>query len=198
MGLVVSGTTPLLLTMSFRVTTWNELREVKTTFAVHQEQVGVQITNLSASTSTLFSKQNSHIGNRLSEFLQNLEERPTPWNAVLDNYERRIKALEEKVCKCVETKPWTLGSGTQCDPLELVDEELKYTDEPVPLSPSSGYGTPDVGQPELIDERREGQEGLLVVVLSCCAQPSPNLSTQVRGYVARFVALANLLSLDSG
>ena len=73
-----------------------ELREVKAAFALHQEQVGVQVTNLSASTSTLFSEQNSHIGNRMSEFLQNLEERPTPWNAVLDDYERRIKALEEK------------------------------------------------------------------------------------------------------
>ena len=134
----------------------------------------------------------------MSEFLQNLEECPTPWNAVLDDYKRRIKALEERVCKCTETKPWIHGSGTQCDPLELVDKELEYVDEPAPPSSSSGYGTLDVDQPELIDERREGQEGLQVVVPSCCAQPSPNLSTQVRGYVARFVALANLLSLDSG
>ena len=173
------------------------MREVKTAFTVHQEQVGVQVTNLSALISTLFSEQNSHIGNRMSEFLQNLEERPTPWNAVLDDYECRIKALEEKVCKCTETKPWVRGSGTQCDLLKLVNEELEYTDEPVLLSPSSGYGTLDASQPELIDERREGQEGLQVVVPSCCTQPSPNLSTQVRGYVARFVALANLLSLHS-
>ena len=134
----------------------------------------------------------------MSEFLQNLEECPTFWNAVLDDYERRIKALEERVYKCADTKPWTHGSGTQRDPLELVDEELEYADEPA-LSPlSSGYGTPGIDQPELIDERRDGQEGLQVVVPSCCAQPSPNPSTQVRGYVARFVALANLLSLDSG
>ena len=99
-----------------------ELREIKAAFAVHQEQVGVQVTNLSALTSTLFSEQNSHIGNRMSEFLQNLEERPIPWNAVLDDYERRIKALEEKVCKCADTKPWIRGSGTQRDPLELVDD----------------------------------------------------------------------------
>ena len=134
----------------------------------------------------------------MSEFFQNLEERPTPWNAVLDNYECRIKALEEKVCKCAETKPWIRGSGTQRDPLELVDEELKYADEPAPSPLSSGYGTLGINQPELIDERREGDEGLQVVVPSCCAQLSPNPSTQVRGYVARFVALANLLSLDSG
>ena len=117
---------------------------------------------------------------------------------MLDDYESRIKALEERVCKCTKTKPWVRGSGTQRNPLELVEEELKYADEPAPSLPSSGYGTPDVGQPELIDKRREGQEGLQVVVLSCCAPPSPNPSTQVRGYVARFVALANLLSLDSG
>ena len=134
----------------------------------------------------------------MSEFLQNLEERPTPWNAVLDDYECRIKALEERVCKCVDTKPWVHGSGTQCDLLELVDEELEYADESAPSLPSSGYGTPNVDQPELIDERREGQEELQVVVPSCCTQPSPNPSTQVRGYVARFVALANSLSLDSG
>ena len=175
-----------------------ELREVKAAFALHQEQVGIQVTNLSASTSTLFSEQNSHIGNCMSEFLQNLEERPTPWNAVLDNYKRRIKALEERVCKCMDTKPWVRGSGTQHDPLEFVDEELEYADESAPSPPSSGYGTPNVDQPELIDERREGQEELRVVVPSCCTQPSPNPSTQVRGYVARFVALANLLSLDSG
>ena len=174
-----------------------ELREVKAAFALHQEQVGVQVTNLSASTSTLFSEQNSHIGNRMSEFLQNLEERPTPWNAVLDGYERRIKALEERVCKCADIKPWVRGSGTQRDPLELVDDELEYADEPAPSLLSLGYGTPGIDQPELIDERRDGQ-GLQVVVPSCCAQPSPNPSTQVRGHVARFVALANLLSLDSG
>ena len=161
------------------------------TFTLHQEQVGVQVTNLSASTSTLFSEQNSHISNRMSEFLQNLEERPTPWNAVLDDYERRIKALEEKVCKCADTKPWVRGSGTQRDPLE-------YADEPAPSPPLSGYGTPGIDQPELVDERSEGGEALHVVVPSCCPQPSPNPSTQVRGYVARFVALANLLSLDSG
>ena len=125
------------------------------------------------------------------------ENSPIPWSRMLDNYEQRIKALEEKVCKCAETKPWVHGSGTQRDLLKLVDEELKYADEPAPPSSSSGYRTPDVGQPELIDERREGQEGLQVVVPSCCAQPSPNPSTQVRGHVARFVALANLLSLDS-
>ena len=175
-----------------------ELREVKAAFALHQERVGVQVTNLSASTSTLFSEQNSHIGNRMSEFLQSLEERPTPWNAVLDDYERRIKALEERVCKCADTKPWVRGSGTQRDPLELMDDELEYADDPAPSPPSSGYGTPGIDQPELIDERRDGQEGLQVIVPSCCAQPSPNPSTQVRGYVARFVALANLLSLDSG
>ena len=104
----------------------------------------------------------------------------------------------ERVCKCADTKPWVCGSGTQRDPLELVDDELKYADEPAPSPPSSGYGTPGIDQPELIDERRDGQEGLQVVILSCCAQLSPNLSTQVRGYVARFVVLANLLSLDSG
>ena len=174
------------------------MREVKAAFALHQEQVGVQVTNLSASTSTLFSEQNSHIGNRMSEFLQNLEECPTPWNAVLDDYKRRIKALEERVCKCADTKPWVRGSGTQRDPLELVDEDLEYADEPAPSPPSSGYETPGIVQPELIDERREGQEGLQVVVPSCCAQPSPNPSVQVKGYVARFVALANLLSLGSG
>ena len=174
------------------------MREVKAAFALHQEQVGVQVTNLSASTSTLFSEQNSHIGNRMSEFLQNLEERPTPWNAVLDDYERRIKALEEKVCKCADTKPWTRGSGTQRDPLELVDEELEYADDPAPSPPSSGYGTPGIDQPELIDERREGRERLPVVVPSCCAQPSPNPSTQVWGYVFHVVAQTNLLSLDSG
>ena len=127
-----------------------------------------------------------------------MEEHPTPWNAVLDDYERRIKALEERVCKCTDIKPWVCGSGTQRDLLELVDDELEYTDEPAPSPPSSGYGTLGTDQPELIDKRREGQEGLQVVVPSCCAQPSPNLSTQVRGYVARFVALANLLPLDSG
>ena len=174
------------------------MREVKAAFTLHQEQVGVQVTNLSVSTSTLFSEQNSHIGNHMLEFLQNLEERPTPWNAVLDDYERWIKALEERVCKCADTKPWVRGSGTQRDPLELVDDELEYVDDPAPSSPSSGYGTPGIDQPELINERRDGQEVLQVVVLSCCAQPSPNPSTQVRGYVARFVALANLLSLDSG
>ena len=157
---------------------------------------GALAPSVSASTSTLFSEQNSHISNHMSEFLQNLEEHPTPWNAVLDSYKRRIKALEERVCKCLDTKPWVCGSGTQCDPLELVDEELKYADESAPSPPSSGYETPGIDQPELIDERREGQEGLQVVILSCRAQPSPNPSTQVRGYVARFVALANLLSLD--
>ena len=154
--------------------------------------------------SECFNEQNAFVGNRLAEFLQMLDEcprrenSPIPWSRTLDDYEQRIKALEEKVCKCAETKPWIHGSGTQCDPLELVDEELEYADEPAPpSSPSSGYGTLNVNQPESIDERREGQEELQVVVLSCCAQPSPNLSTQVRGYVARFVVLANLLSLDS-
>ena len=199
-GLVVSGVTlPLLINCSFQGDRLErELREVKATFALHMEQVGVQITNLSASTSTLFSEQNSHIGNRMSEFLQNLEERPTPWIAVLDDYEHRIKALEERVCKCADTKPWVRGSGTQRDPLELVDEELEYADEPAPSPSSSGYGTPGIDQPKLIDERREDQEVLQVVAPACCAQPSPNPSTQVRGYVARFVVLANLLSLDSG
>ena len=98
----------------------------------------------------------------------------------------------------METKPWVRGSGTQCDLLELVDEELEYVDEPAPLLLSLSYSTPDLAQPELIDEGREDQEVLQVVVPSCCAQPSPNPSTQVRGYVARFVALANLFSLDSG
>ena len=97
----------------------------------------------------------------------------------------------------METKPWVCGSGTQRDPLKLVNEELKYADEPAPSPSSSGYGTPGIDQPELIDERREGQEGLQVMVLSCCTQPTPNPSTQVRGYVARFVALANLLPLDA-
>ena len=175
-----------------------ELREVKAAFALHREQVGVQVTNLSASTSTLFSEQNSHIGNRMSEFLQSLEERPTPWNAVLDDYERRIKALEERVCKCADTKPWVRGSGTQRDPLELVDDELEYADDPVPSPPSSGYGTPGIDQPELIDERRDGQEMLQVVVPPCCAQPSPNPSTQVWGYAYQVVASAYLHSLDSG
>ena len=147
-----------------------ELREVKAAFTLHQEQVRVQVTNLSASTSTLFSEQNSHIGNRMSEFLQNLDERPIPWNAVLDDYERRIKALEEKVCKCADTKPWTRGSGTQRDPLELVDEELEYADDPVPSPPSSGYGTPGFDQPELIDERGDGQEVLQVVAPIASAQ----------------------------
>ena len=174
-----------------------ELREVKAAFTLHQEQVGVQVTNLSTSTSMLFSEQNSHISNRMSEFLQNLEEHPTPWNAVLDDYECRIKALEERVCKCADTKPWVRGSGTQHDLLELVDDELEYADKPAPSPLSSGYGTLGIDQPELIDERREGQEVLQVVVPSCCAQPSPHLNVQVRGYVARFVALANSLSLDS-
>ena len=130
-------------------------------------------------------EQNSHIGNRMAEFLQTLEERPIPWNAVLDDYERRIKALEEKVCKCADTKPWTRGSGTQRDPLELVDDELEYLDEPAPSPSSSGYGTPSIDQPELIDERREGREVLQVAAPSCCAQPSPNPGTQVWGYVYR-------------
>ena len=153
--------------------------------------------------SKCFNKQNTHVGNHLAKFLQTLDKRargensPIPWSRTLDNYERRIKVLEEKVCKCAETKPWVRGSGTQCDLLELVDEELKYVDEPAPPSSSSRYGTPDAGQPEIIDERREGQDELPVVIPSCCTQPSPNQSTQVRGYVARFVALANLLSLDS-
>ena len=151
-----------------------------------------------------FNEQNTFIGNCLAEFLRTLDERPRgensriPWSRTLDNYEQRIKVLEEKVCKCVETKPWVRGSGTQCDLLELVDEELEYVDEPAPLLLSLSYSTPDLAQPELIDEGREDQEVLQVVVPSCCAQPSPNLSTQVRGYVARFVALANLFSLDSG
>ena len=167
------------------------MREVKATFALHQEQVGIQVTNLSALTSMLFSEQNSHIGNRMSEFLQNLEEHPTPWNTVLDDYKRRIKALEERVCKCADTKPWVHGSGTQRDPLKLVDEELEYADEPALLPSSSGYGTPGIDQPELVDERREGRESLHVVVPSCCAQPSPNLSTQVRGYICSQVCCAS-------
>ena len=159
------------------------MREVKAAFALHQEQVGVQVTNLSVSISTLFSEQNSHIGNRMAEFLQNLEERPVPWNTVLDDYERRIKALEERVCKCADTKPWVRGSETQRDPLKLVDEELEYADKSALSPPSSGYGTPGIDQLELIDERGGGQEVLQVVVPSCCAQPSPNPSTQVWGYV---------------
>ena len=153
--------------------------------------------------SEYFNKQNTFVGNHLAEFLQMLDEHPRgenspiPWSRTLDDHKQRIKALEEKVCKCAETKPWVHGSGTQRDPLELMDEELEYADEPAPLSSSLLYGTLDIAQPELIDERREGQEGLQVVVLSCCTQPSPNPSAQVRGYVARFVALANLLSLDS-
>ena len=93
----------------------------------------------------------------------------------------------------METKPWVRGSGTQRDPLKLVDEELEYADEPAPLSSSSGYGTLDAGQPELIDKRSEGREVLHVVVLPCCAQPSSNPSIQVGGYVARFAVLANLI-----
>ena len=93
----------------------------------------------------------------------------------------------------METKPWVCGSGTQRDPLKLVDEELEYADEPAPLSLSSRYRTLDAGQPELIDKRSEGQEVLHVVVLPCCAQPSSNLSIQVGGYVARFAVLANLI-----
>ena len=153
--------------------------------------------------SECFNKQNTFVGNHLAKFLQTLDECPRgensliPWSRMLDDYKQRIKVLEEKVCKCAKTKPWVCGSGTQRDPLKLVDEELKYADEPAPLLSSFGYGTPDLSQPELIDERREGQEGLQVVVLSCCTQLSPNPSTQVRGYVARFVVLANLLSLDS-
>jgi hypothetical protein len=150
-----------------------------------------------------FNEQNTFVENCLAKFLQTLDEcpreknSPIPWSSTLDDYKQRIKALEEKVCKCVETKPWVHGSGTQRDPLKLMDEELKYADKPAPPSLSSGYGTPDVSQPELIDERRGDREGLPVVVPSCCAQPSPNLGTQVRGYVARFIALANLLSLDA-
>ena len=115
------------------------------------------------SVSECFNEQNAHVGNRLAEFLQTLDEHPRggnspiPWSRTLDDYEQRIKALEEKVCKCAETKPWVRGSGTQCDPLELVDEELEYVDSPAPSPPSSGYRTLNVGQPELIDERREGK-----------------------------------------
>ena len=98
--------------------------------------------------------------------------------------------MEEKVCKCAETRPWVHGSGTQRDLLELVDDELEYTDEPALPSLSSLYRTPSYDQPELIDKRREGQEELSIVVPSCCAQPSPNPSTQVRGYVARLLALS--------
>ena len=109
-----------------------------------------------------FNEQNAFVGNRLAKFLQTLDEHPRgenspiPWLRTLDNYEQRIKALEEKVCKCADTKPWIHRSGTQHDLLELVDEELKYADEPAPPSSSSGYGTPDIGQPELVDKRREG------------------------------------------
>ena len=73
-----------------------------------------------------FNQQNTFVGNRLAEFLQMLDEcprgenSPISWLRTLDNYEQRIKALEERVCKCAETKPWTCGSGTQHDPLELV------------------------------------------------------------------------------
>lgn len=98
---------------------------------------------------------------------------------MLDNYEQRIKALEERVCKCAETKPWACGSGTCMDLLELVDEELKYVDEPAPPLSLSSYGTPPIAQPELVDERREGQEEFHVQVPSCCTQPSPHLSTQL-------------------
>lgn len=108
------------------------------------------------------------------------ENSPIPWSRVLDNYEQRIKSLEEKVCKYAETKPWTRGSGTECDLLEPVDEELEYVDEPALPSLSSSYETPPTSQPELVDERREGQKELLVVVPSYWAQPPSNPSTQVR------------------
>ena len=86
---------------------------------------------------------------------------------------------------------WRKRSASVWRPsLGFVAAELKYADEPAPSPLSSGYGTPDIGQPEVIDERGEEQEVLHMAVPSCCAQPSPNPSTQVRGYVARFVALA--------
>ena len=56
-GLVVLGVTlPLLTNCPQGDRLERELKEVKTAFALHQEQVGVQVTNLSASTSTLFSE----------------------------------------------------------------------------------------------------------------------------------------------
>ena len=133
-----------------------------------------------------FNQQNTFVRNRLAKFLQMLDEHPRgenspiPWSRTLDDYKQRIKALEERVCKCAETKPWTCGSRTQHDLLKLVDEELKYVDEPALPSSSSLYGTLPISQPELVDERKEGQEELPVVVPSCCAWPPSNLSTQVR------------------
>ena len=59
----------------------------------------------------LFDAHNTHVGNHLREFLQILDEHPRgttspiSWLRMLDNYEPRIKALEEKVCKCSKTKP---------------------------------------------------------------------------------------------
>ena len=127
-----------------------------------------------------FDQQNAFVRNCLVEFLQVLgENSPIPWSRMLDDFEQGIKALEENVCKCAKTKPWACGSGTCMDLLELVDKELKYTDEPAPPSLSSSYGTPPIAQLELIDERREGQEELHVPTPLCCAQPSPHLSTQV-------------------
>lgn len=58
------------------------------------------------------------------------------------------------------------------DLLQLVDNELEYTDDPAPsLLPGllSSYRTPPIAQPELIDKRREG-EPLNVLVLSCHTQ----------------------------
>ena len=52
------------------------------------------------------------------------ENSPIPWLQMLDDYGQRIKALEERVQKCAETKPWICGSETQHDLLELVDRNL--------------------------------------------------------------------------
>ena len=46
-----------------------------------------------------------------------MEERPIPWNTVLDDYERRIKVLEESVCCCSLERR---RSGTRLDLLEVV------------------------------------------------------------------------------
>ena len=111
----------------------------------------------------------------LAEFLQTLDEHLR----TLDNYEQRIKALEERVCKCAETKPWAHGSRTHMDPLKIVDDDLKYVDEPTPPLSSSSYGTPPIAQPELVNERREGIEELHVPAPLCCTQPLLHPSTQV-------------------
>ena len=160
------------------------METVKGSFDELREEVTKTLKEYTQAMDTKLHTQDRAVGHRLSEFLTNLEAihptstSPVPWNAVLDRMEERLQAVEGKTCKCTESRPWSRGTGTRADPLELVEDndEVGSALAEEPPSSDDSYGTPPVAAPEIVDERRDGEPLQVLAPRACCervATPHP-------------------------